>query len=170
MFRTMNSIRSTNKLLNSRRFASSSSLWPMKVAMSVRGTELDSFAHVNNAVFLNYLEHARWEMIKQVSNITGKQSLAAFGDSVLPVIRRVEIDYLHELKLGDSFDVTLNPTKVSNSTFVISGDITITDSKNPKAIGKLASTSQAVIVCVDRKTGKKAILKDDIKELFAPPE
>ena len=29
---------------------------------NVRGYELDSFGHVNNAVYLNYLEQARWEM------------------------------------------------------------------------------------------------------------
>jgi acyl-CoA thioester hydrolase len=100
---------------------------------------LDSFAHVNNAVFLNYLEHARWEMIKLIGAKNNKTTLAeAFGDGVLPVIRRVEIDYLSELKFGDSFDVVLWPTKVSESTFVMAGDIVVTDSLNKKSIGKTA--------------------------------
>ena len=32
--------------------------------LTVRGYELDSFGHVNNAVYLNYMEQARWELLK----------------------------------------------------------------------------------------------------------
>lgn len=32
--------------------------------IQVRGYELDSFGHVNNAVYLNYLEEARWNILK----------------------------------------------------------------------------------------------------------
>lgn len=33
--------------------------------LEVRGYELDSFGHVNNAVYLNYFEQARWDILKQ---------------------------------------------------------------------------------------------------------
>jgi YbgC/YbaW family acyl-CoA thioester hydrolase len=32
--------------------------------ITVRGYELDSFGHVNNAVYLNYFEQARWEILR----------------------------------------------------------------------------------------------------------
>ncbi len=32
--------------------------------LTVRGYELDSFGHVNNAVYLNYMEQARWEILR----------------------------------------------------------------------------------------------------------
>ena len=33
--------------------------------ITVRGYELDSFGHVNNAVYLNYCEQARWEILRK---------------------------------------------------------------------------------------------------------
>ena len=38
---------------------------PLTATHRVRTYELDSFGHVNNAVFLNYLEHARTEYLLQ---------------------------------------------------------------------------------------------------------
>ncbi len=35
-----------------------------KFAITVRGYEIDSFGHVNNAVYLNYFEQARWEILR----------------------------------------------------------------------------------------------------------
>ena len=31
----------------------------------VRGYELDSFGHLNNAVYLNYAEQAKWEFLNE---------------------------------------------------------------------------------------------------------
>ena len=37
-----------------------------KSNITVRGYELDSYGHVNNAVYLQYYEQARWEMMKDL--------------------------------------------------------------------------------------------------------
>jgi acyl-CoA thioester hydrolase len=37
-----------------------------KSTIRVRGYELDSYGHVNNAVYLQYYEQARWEMMKEL--------------------------------------------------------------------------------------------------------
>ncbi len=34
--------------------------------LQVRGYELDSYGHVNNAVYLQYLEQARWEVMQNL--------------------------------------------------------------------------------------------------------
>ncbi len=63
----------------------------------VRSSELDSFGHVNHAVFLNYFEHARFEALE----------LAGFSWSVLEergwgiFVVRIEVDYLAEAHRGD---------------------------------------------------------------------
>ena len=35
-------------------------------SITVRGYEIDSFGHVNNAVYLNYMEQARWEIMRSM--------------------------------------------------------------------------------------------------------
>ena len=60
---------------------------------NVRGYELDSFGHVNNAVYLNYLEQARWEMFLE------NEEWGAFlkKNEVFPAVIENRIRYLREL-------------------------------------------------------------------------
>ena len=65
--------------------------------MAVRDYELDSEGIVNNAVYLHYLEHTRHAFVKQEGIPFG--SLTREG--LVPVVRRMEIDYRTPLRSGD---------------------------------------------------------------------
>ena len=69
--------------------------------MEVRDYECDMQAIVNNAVYLNYLEHARHRAIRD-AGITFR-SLCEQG--IFAVVRRSEVDYLRPLESGDRFVV-----------------------------------------------------------------
>lgn len=61
----------------------------------VRWVDLDALGHVNNAVYLNYLEEARDDLLE-----------SCLGDAYAQiVIARVEIDYRHEIARGVDFVV-----------------------------------------------------------------
>ena len=77
--------------------------------MAVRDYECDLQAVVNNAVYQNYLEHARHEYLKSRGIDFAK--LAAAGVNL--VVVRVEIDYKHPLRSGDAFVVEVLPERVS---------------------------------------------------------
>lgn len=73
---------------------------PSTFSFKVRGNELDSFGHVNNAVYLNYFEEARWEMLAKAN------LLPLFRDEkCLLVVTECHIKYKHELKLHDQATV-----------------------------------------------------------------
>ena len=60
--------------------------------VSVRMPELDSFGHVNHAVFLTYLEHARFEALKEAGfewAVLAERQWSIF-------VVRIEVDYLAE--------------------------------------------------------------------------
>lgn len=60
----------------------------------VRGNELDSLGHVNNAVYLNYYEQARWLIIEEIGLLEYfKQS-----EQYLVVIK-ANLKYIKELTL-----------------------------------------------------------------------
>ena len=65
--------------------------------IAVRDYELDSEGIVNNAIYLHYLEHTRHAFVKQEGIPFG--SLTREG--LIPVVRRMEIDYRTPLRSGD---------------------------------------------------------------------
>jgi YbgC/YbaW family acyl-CoA thioester hydrolase len=72
--------------------------------ITVRGYELDSYGHVNHAVYLNYLEQARWEIIREAGLL---DQLIREGKKL--VVIKVDIRYISEIKL---FDKIVIHTKV----------------------------------------------------------
>ena len=65
--------------------------------IAVRDYELDSEGIVNNAIYLHYLEHTRHAFVKQEGIPFG--SLTSEG--LVPVVRRMAIDYYTPLRSGD---------------------------------------------------------------------
>jgi len=77
--------------------------------MAVRDYECDLQGVVNNAVYQNYLEHARHEYLKSIG--IDFAALAAQGINL--VVVRVEIDYKASLTSGDRFVVEVRPERLS---------------------------------------------------------
>lgn len=82
-----------------------------KYNFQVRGYELDSFAHVNNAVYLNYLEQARWEILNKL-NLYSKFK----NEESLLIVVEANIKYINELKL---FEKAIVETKMYKRGFFI---------------------------------------------------
>lgn len=77
--------------------------------MAVRDYECDLQGVVNNAVYQNYLEHARHEYLKSIN--IDFAALAAQGINL--VVTRVEIDYKTSLTSGDQFMVEVRLERIS---------------------------------------------------------
>lgn len=68
-----------------------------KYKFQVRGYELDSFGHVNNAVYLNYYEQARWVMMQEL----GLLDFFKKSNSFL-IVAKAQLKYIKELNLLDN--------------------------------------------------------------------
>jgi acyl-CoA thioester hydrolase len=68
----------------------------------VRGYELDAQGHLNQAVYGQYAEHARWEFLRAAG--VSQDDLVASG--VGPAILRTTIRFQRELRAGDEVDVS----------------------------------------------------------------
>lgn len=68
---------------------------------SVRGYELDSYNHVNNAVYLNYFEQARWDIMRETGLLT-----KLVDDKIFLVVTEVNIRYSKEACLFDNLLIT----------------------------------------------------------------
>lgn len=71
--------------------------------ISVRGYELDSYNHLNNAVYLNYTEQARWEILK-INGLIDQFKL----HKLFLVITETWIRYMKEAVLFDEITICTN--------------------------------------------------------------
>lgn len=64
--------------------------------IEARGYELDSYDHVNNAVYLNYMEHARWSLFREAGLF---HQFKDSGNKIIVV--ELNIRYIKEIRLFD---------------------------------------------------------------------
>lgn len=85
----------------------------------VRDYECDMQGIVNNAVYLNYLEHTRHEFLRSL----GIDFAHFTRQKIYLVVVRAELDYKHSLQSGDRFWVGVNLKRESRLRFTFWQDI-----------------------------------------------
>ncbi|MEU4621349.1 acyl-CoA thioesterase [Actinoplanes sp. NPDC023801] len=105
-----------------------------RVRIAVRGYELDLQGHVNQAVYLQYGEHARWRAFLAAG--LGPDTLVTAG--VGPVVLETTIRYLKELRAGDEVDVTCRFLWGTGKTFQVEQDYTRADGTPVAAVTGVA--------------------------------
>lgn len=91
--------------------------------VDVRSYELDSFGHANHAVFLNYLEYARFDALRQGG--FPYEALVARGWAVYVV--RIEVDYLKEARLNERLRIRTWVDGYKRTSMVLAQDISRAD-------------------------------------------
>ena len=73
---------------------------------TVRFRDLDSLAHMNNAVYATFLEQARIAFLSQYDAQVENMILA-----------RLEIDFRSPAELGETIEITVIPTRIGTKSF-----------------------------------------------------
>jgi acyl-CoA thioester hydrolase len=74
---------------------------PFSVRIQVRGYELDRQGHLNQAVYMQYAEHARWQFLQAAGFTADVLGEAGIG----PVLLKATVRFQRELRAGDEVDV-----------------------------------------------------------------
>jgi acyl-CoA thioester hydrolase len=93
------------------------------VPVTVRGYETDVQGHLNQSVYLQYAEHARWSLL----HAAGISQTELMGKGVGPVVLETNIRYLRELRAGDDVEVTCGFAWGDGKTFRVEQTIRRTD-------------------------------------------
>jgi acyl-CoA thioester hydrolase len=121
--------------------------------IEIRWKDLDVYGHVNNAVYLTYLEEARDEWLG-----------ATLGDPAEVwnwVLVHVEIDYRRELDLQDDFVIaTCRLDRVGTSSVRTHEEVRTLD-------GQLSAEAKAVLVARDKESGRSRPLTEQEREAFS---
>jgi acyl-CoA thioester hydrolase len=116
----------------------------VEVTIPIRWRDVDNYGHVNNAVYLTYLEEARDRWVRET-----------LGVEVDFVIVRIAIDYRHELSQDDD-EVRVTCRGVGHGT----SSIRTAEQIVAKA-GWVAAESESVIVAHDADARSSRSLTDD---------
>ena len=132
--------------------------------IEVRFRDCDPMGHVNNAVYLTYLEQARfshwralWGFRKrpQPTGIPGRETDPPPG----VILARAEIDYRVPARDGDVLEVRLGVSAIGRTSF--SYEYEIADQA-----GRIVATARSVQVMYDYTTGTPVLVPDSIRELL----
>jgi acyl-CoA thioester hydrolase len=123
------------------------------VRIPIRWRDIDAYQHVNNAVYLNYLEEARDGL---VSDLFGEKAAWDF------VLVHVEIDFRSEITLDDgAVDVSCEVASIGRASVRTREEIRKTD-------GELAAEAGSVIVPRDPATGRARPLTEQERAVLQP--
>jgi acyl-CoA thioester hydrolase len=125
---------------------------PFRVRIVVRGYELDTQGHLNQAVYLSYSEHARWEFLRTA----GITQDALIQSGIGPVALETTIRYRRELRGGDEVDVSCEFAFGEGRTFQLKQSITRVD-------GVLAAEIVAVAGLLDLR--ERTLVSDPVERL-----
>ena len=121
--------------------------------MEVRDHELDRFGVVNNAVYQNYLEHARHAFLAS----RGISLTHLLEEKFRPVITRIDLEYLLPLQSGDSFSVQLWLTRLTRVKFQFFQQI--------QKIPSMQSTTRAHVIGTFLGPNDRPVMPEKMKTL-----
>ncbi len=123
--------------------------FPFVFPVDVRFRDLDAVGHVNNAVYLTYLESARIEWWLKVSG----RSLADMG----MILARAEIDYRSPLSYGESLEVGVRCASLGRSSFVLEFRV------EERSSGRLVAEARKVLVHYDYAAGRSLPIPPELR-------
>jgi acyl-CoA thioester hydrolase len=112
---------------------------------TVRFRDVDGMGHVNNAVYLTYLEEAR---------IAYLQPMGAQPSGM--ILARAEIDFRAPLSDGDELEIGVRPVRVGTKSFELAYEVRVGE--------KVAAEAKTVIVSYDYSSGRSVAVPEGWRE------
>lgn len=119
--------------------------------LQVRFRDCDAMGHVNNAVYLTYLEEARFAYWRSIWG-------AEMGSPGTPkvILARAEIDYRKAATYGDVLEVRLALEKIGRTSITSTYEI-LTES------GELIANARTVLVAYDYARAEPVPIADEVR-------
>ena len=111
---------------------------------TVRFRDLDSLAHMNNAVYATFLEQARIAFLSQHGAHVENMILA-----------RLEIDFRSPAELGETIEIAVTPTRVGTKSFDLEYVM--------RAGDRVVAEAKTVLVAYDYESARSIEIPDEWK-------
>ena len=124
--------------------------------LTVRFADCDPLGHVNNAVYLTYLEETRFAHWRAE---WGFNTDDPAPDIPGVILARVEIDYRAQARYGDVLEIRMKVTALGRSSFTYEYEVV-------DARGALVATAKSVMVMFDYQTQKPVPIPDRVRQML----
>lgn len=124
--------------------------YPSASSIIVRFRDLDAFGHVNNAVFLSYLEMGRAEYWKQVFGLKDYSKVDF-------ILAHVSIDYRSPAYMGEVLRIYSRISKIGAKSFDFQQEIREAET------GRLVAEAVTTQVMYDYKIGRSKPISSDFR-------
>jgi len=129
---------------------------PSVTEIEARSYELDPYGHVNNAVYVNWLEHGRLCFLRDRGQ-TYTSMPEVFGVHV--VVVHQELSYRLQVRLGDRLKITTRIVRLGSTSFTFQQDVSLPD-------GRSAAGGTVVMACVG-PAGRAVPIPRGLRELLS---
>jgi acyl-CoA thioester hydrolase len=118
----------------------------------VRFRDLDAMGHVNNAVFLTYIESARVAFLQQLGAATTLEDMSI-------IVARIEIDFRAPVGFGEEVEIAVRASRFGGKSFDLDYELRVG--------GKVVAEAKSVLVGYDYGKGETVELPDEWREKLA---
>ncbi|HNV11354.1 MAG TPA: thioesterase family protein [Propionibacteriaceae bacterium] len=131
--------------------------------LQVRWSDLDSYGHVNNVRYFDYVQEARIAMTTEADPATARLGMTSDAPRYMWLVARQDVDYVVQMDYRlEPYDVVTAPVGLGSSSAVIACEIT-----DPLAGGKVMARARTVLVCAD-PGGRPMALPDETRAAMEP--
>jgi acyl-CoA thioester hydrolase len=120
---------------------------------TVRFRDVDAMGHVNNAVFLTYLESARVAFLLHLGTADGLQDLGI-------IVARIEIDFRMPVGYGEEIEVGVRTARFGTKSFDLEYEL--------RSGGRVVAEAKSVCVGYDYSSAETVPIPDAWRVRLAP--
>jgi acyl-CoA thioester hydrolase len=118
----------------------------------VRFRDLDPMGHVNNSVFLTYIESARVAFLLDQGAVTTLQDMSI-------IVARIEIDFRAPVGLGEEIEISVRASRFGEKSFDLDYELRVG--------GTVVAQAKSVLVGFDYEKGETVTIPDEWREKLA---
>jgi acyl-CoA thioester hydrolase len=118
----------------------------------VRFRDLDAMGHVNNAVFLTYIESARVAFLQHLGAAPSLEQMSI-------IVARVEIDFRAPVGFGEEVEIAVRTTRFGEKSFDLDYELRVGD--------RVVAEAKSVLVGYDYGRRKAVAIPEHWREKLA---
>jgi acyl-CoA thioester hydrolase len=111
--------------------------------------DLDPMGHVNNAVFLTYIESARIAFLQDLGAAQGIEDMSI-------IVARIEIDFRSPVRMDDEIEITVHASRFGTKSFDLDYVLRVG--------GEIVAEGKSVQVAFDYERGEAIPVPQDWRE------